>query len=609
MRKVQDLLLIAVLVLAMRLPFLNHPIQGDDVYYLAGAQHAQINPLHPHQAKYYFQGRLVDMRGHPHPPLNAFILGGLLAVFGEVREVPFHAAYMLFSLLAAFSMYFLAVRFTPQPLLATVLFCSVPAFVINGNSLESDLPFLAFWMLGLSAFWYGRLALAALGLALAGLAAYQSVLAIPILALLTWQTHRRSWKHYGVALTPALAILAYQLFEPTPPVAVALGYFRDYGLQTLGKKLVNAQALIGHLGWMGFPPAVYQAFYTPWALLGLPMVVFTPKIAYAFGVAAACSFLTRSSARYAWWPHIFFGGALVLFFAGSARYLLPMAAPLCLMLVESGRVPARWLWLSAAAQLSLALALAFTNYQHWDGYRQFVAQHEVGPRTWVNGELGLRFYAETRGALPLPLGQALRPGDNVLTSELTFPIPVNTGGGQLVELARQEIQPALPLRLIGLNSRSGYSDASAGVLPFDVVFTPLDVITLARVVEREPTLSYLELGAEESSLHILSGAYQIENNEYRWMGHEAKFLLKSGGGTASATFYIPDSAPARTVELLLDGQPVAQKTFEKPGLYTLEGPAPATGKNPILTLRCDRTFQAPGDTRELGIIVRSAGLR
>jgi len=44
---VKQTLLVIVLVLALRLPFLHQAIQGDDVYYLYGAEHAQIEPLHP----------------------------------------------------------------------------------------------------------------------------------------------------------------------------------------------------------------------------------------------------------------------------------------------------------------------------------------------------------------------------------------------------------------------------------------------------------------------------------------------------------------------------------------------------------------------------------
>ena len=144
-----QLAIVTLAVLLIRLPFLNQAVQGDDFYYLKGAEHALIDPLHPHHAEYLFQGVRVTMRGHPHPPLNAWMLGGLLALFGDVREVPFHAAYSLFSLIAAYAAYFIARRYTPRPLLATLLFVAVPPFVVNGNSFEADLPFLAFWLAAL----------------------------------------------------------------------------------------------------------------------------------------------------------------------------------------------------------------------------------------------------------------------------------------------------------------------------------------------------------------------------------------------------------------------------------------------------------------------------
>jgi len=56
----RDLLIVALFILALRLPFIKSGIQGDDVYYLAEAQHAQIGPLHPKHVQYAFMGRMVD---------------------------------------------------------------------------------------------------------------------------------------------------------------------------------------------------------------------------------------------------------------------------------------------------------------------------------------------------------------------------------------------------------------------------------------------------------------------------------------------------------------------------------------------------------------------
>jgi hypothetical protein len=608
----RDIVLICLLILALRLPFLTQPIQGDDVYYLAGGQHALIEPAHPHRAQYLFQGRLVDMRGHPHPPLNAWILGALIAVAGKVHEPLFHAAYALFSLLAALGMYALARLYTPHALAATALFCAVPAFVVNGNSLESDLPFLAFWMLGMAAFFHGRVALSVFPLALAAMAAYQSVLAIPILWLHTFTQRRHDWKRYTAALAPLLAILLYQVWEQAP-VVKAVGYFQEYGLQKFEAKLWNAAALTGHLGWMLFPALGLLAFASRWALLALPFAFLDTSPQYLIGVAVSACFLKRGSQRFGWWPHIFFAGSLVLFFAGSARYLLPLAAPLVLLAIE--RVNPRWLWPAVAAQMLFSLSLAAVNYQHWAGYREFVAQHRADvltKRTWINGEWGLRFYAEELGALPLAQESSIQPGQLMLTSELGYPIPFTVGGGQLIEIARAEIHPALPFRLIGLHSRSGYSTASAGLRPFDLSFAPLDRIRLDQVLARRPTLSYLTMGAAESEFHIVSGAYQIENAQYRWISREAKFLVKPTRDTmdAAAVLYIPDLAPAREIELEVNGAIVARQRFPKPGLYTLEAKSVDVGaKDALVAVRADKTFQAPGDTRELGLILREVGLR
>ena len=82
------LLLVLAVVLLLRAPFLNQAIQGDDIDYLAGAEHAQIDPAHPNHVRYVFLGNLVDMQGHPHPPLNVWFLGLLLALIGVVALIP-----------------------------------------------------------------------------------------------------------------------------------------------------------------------------------------------------------------------------------------------------------------------------------------------------------------------------------------------------------------------------------------------------------------------------------------------------------------------------------------------------------------------------------------
>jgi hypothetical protein len=586
------LALVLAVVLLIRLPFLNQAIQGDDVYYLAGAEHVQIDPLDPNHVQYVSMGDRVDLRGFPHPPFNAWFLGLLLAVIGDIREVPFHAAYILFSVVAALAMWSLAKRFSPHPLWATLLFLAVPAFVINGNSLESDLPFLAFWMASVACFVAGRWAWAAVAMVLAALSAFQAIFLTPILAVYVW-IYRRKDRTARLAtlltLVAPAALLVCQLLERwysgALPVAVSAGYMSSYGLQTLPNKIRNAAALAVHACFLVFPALLPGAILLDWKRRG-----------------REAAFLTA-------WIALFFGGAAVLFFAGSARYLLPMAAPVALLV---SHLRTRWLAIGFAAQMALSLALATVNYQHWDGYRRFARQIRAataGHRVYINGEWGLRYYVEADGGVPLERGQVLRAGDIVVSSRLAYPIAFTA---PTATIAEQAIRASLPLQLIGLEARSGYSTATKGLRPFDISTAPIDIVRAEIVVDRHPALSYLPMNAPEAGGQIVSGLYDLENGAWRWTSGSAVVLLKSPAHPLpiEAAFTIPDAAPARHVELLLDGRVVASETYSGPGAYTLKSP-PQTPAGPTasVTLTIDRTFSVPGDHRELGVVVSGIGFR
>jgi len=639
------LLLVVALVLALRLPFLNQAIQGDDVYYLAGAQHAQIDPLHPNHARYPFLGQVVDMRGHPHPPLNTWVLALLLALMGDVYEVPYHAAYVLFSLVAALAMWSLARRFSPRPLTATLLFMAVPAFVVNGNSLEADLPFLACWMAGMALFvkavdqrssrW---LAVAALPLALAGLAAYQAVLIVPVLWVYLWG-RARDWRPAWLAtVTPVLVLGLWQFYERLStgalPASVLAGYLHGYGLQAFIRKIANAAALIGHAGWMVFPALTAAAFWRsrPWPRIAEPILLAAaipgarldphPLYWIGFGVGATTLVwlavevqLPRDpkSRFLAAWFLIFFGGALVVFFAGSARYLLPIAAPLALLVSTCLADRPRWLYAGLAAQLLLSLGLSTVNYRHWDGYRRFaqsLAGQTADQRVWINGEWGLRFYLEAQGGLPLLRGQAVQPGDLVVSSQLALPLEFTTGGGARAPLAEQQIRSRLPLRLVGLGARSAYSSVATGPRPFDLSRGPIDIVRAEAILERAPALSLLAMSALEAEHQIVSGIHQLESGRWRWMGDRAVVLLKAPPAPAPlhVAFFIPDQAPARRVTLAADGRTVAEQVYPQPGSYTLVS-APVTLSGPTVTvvITLDETFSVPGDHRRLGLILAEVG--
>lgn len=613
------------LVLLVRLPFLNQAIQGDDFYYLKAAEHAQIDPFHPNHARYVFLGDLVDMRGHPHPPLNAWFLALLIRIFGEVREVPFHAAYVLFSLLAAYSAWTIAARLGRQPLLATVLFVVTPAFVVNGNSLESDLPFVAFWLAAIAAFVHGRWWLAAAASVLAALAAYQAVVLTPVLGWWLILNRRRDLRAWAAAFAAPLTIAAWQIFERATsgalPATVLAGYMQTYNLQAMAQKLRNAGALTAHLAWLVFPGLIGLLRPAGWVVLAACAVAavaafasLNPLFFLSCGVGALLllglrRFKTGEQDEIlphkflAGWIAIFFAAALAIFFAGSVRYLLPIVLPVALLV--SDRLSPRWLIAGAAAQAALSFGLAIVNYQHWGAYRDFarsLAPEIARHRTWTNAEWGLRHYLESQGARPIEKGRAFWPGDLVITSAYS-PEPQTGPSATTVE---RTAASGIPLRIVGLGADSAYSSISFGLAPFAVSTAPLDVVRASVIAERKAEHSMLEIGTPAAAGQIVSGIY----NHDRWVARRGTLLLKRPPTATAieAKIFIPPQAPARTVKLYIDGKLVHQRKVPGPGAYTLTAP-PAGGDPATLAIEFDQTFSVPPDRRELGAILLSAGFR
>lgn len=610
----ERLFLIAV-VLLVRLPFLNHPIQGDDAYYLAVAQHAQIEPLHPTHFRHLSAGIDVDMRGYPHPPFNGMYLGALLGLFRDIREVPFHLAYLPFSIMAVLSAYSLARRMSSRPLWVTLLFIATPTFLVNGTSLESDLPHLALFLTAVALFESDRLVLSAACMALASLTAYQAVVLTPLLGWRLFAKRTPLGPRWLVILTPVLTIVAYQAFERLStgamPAAVLTGYFQSYNLQSITNKIRNFAALTTHLGWMVSP------FLAPLSWIAIPAAAVaawfdaSPLFWVPFALGVAILFDSRRNA----WILIFFGAALVIFFAGSARYLLPIALPVAALAVE--RIAKRtWLLaLGFGTHLALGLTLAAANYQHWDGYRRVIAsladQIET-KRTWVNAEWGLRFYAESHGAMPMHRGEALRAGDLLIESKLAFfPADYRTGGGQLTVLERRPIDPSIPLRILSAGSCSAYSSAQNGLCAFGVSTKPADEVVIATITERSPELSYVAMNAPQAESQLLSGVYGLEGGSWRWAASRVVALLKAPPKPQpiAATFRIVDQSPARQISISANGELLATQSYPGPGLYTIRSQLPFPARSPFVTvtLAADKTFQAPGDNRDLALILTGIG--
>jgi hypothetical protein len=452
-------------------------------------------------------------------------------------------------------------------------------------------------------------------MALTALTAYQSILLVPILFL-----YGRKWRTARIAaFTPIAAFFAWQIFERLStgalPAGILANYMSTYGLQVLTQKIKSAVALTGHLAWLVFPALWIPSLYALPFAIGAAFYDLNPlfwgSIAIGVGILIWCARHWRDFL--AQWVLIFFAGALVIFFAGSARYLLPIALPIAILATQ--HVRPRLLEISLACGFALSLALATVNYQHWDGYRQFARafQSDAGAkRLWINGEWGLRYYFESEGGLPLHQGQAIHPDEMVVSSKLSYPIPFTSGGGVLASVAQRTITSSIPLRIVALEGRAAYSTTMLGLRPFDISRAPIDQLSAHLMIENKPTLTDLPMNAPEAGQQIVSGVYQLESGQWRWMSQTATILLKPPAQPSPLTvsFTILAASPARQVTIALNDRTVASQTYSAPGTYVLSSrPVKPEGDTAKLTITADKSFSVPGDNRQLSIILTEAGFR
>src|SRR5579885_54290 len=180
----QDLAFLAAFTLLLHVPFLNQAVEGDEINYLDFARHILIRPLAPFDFQYVFHGKWVQAAGHPHPPLDSYLLALAWKIRGHFSIHFFHVFYLTFALGISFATYAIAARFTRRPLWAALLAAASPLIQVNTNTLASpESPGLALLLSGAAAFFWRRFLLSGLALTLAGLTELQALALGPILLL------------------------------------------------------------------------------------------------------------------------------------------------------------------------------------------------------------------------------------------------------------------------------------------------------------------------------------------------------------------------------------------------------------------------------------------
>ena len=560
MSRGRQLWLLTAFTLLLHLPFLTQPVQGDEVNYLDIAHQVFRQPLTPLNFSYVFQGRLVDVAGHPHPPLTSYFLALLLLLRGHVSVVFFHAYYLVFALGISFAAYAVAAYFTPQPLWAALLVAASPLVQVHSNALGlPESPALALLLVGAAAFFWGRFLTCGIALTLAGLTSLQA-LALPPILLLAY-AFRRQWPSRAAWFAVAAPYAGIAAWEATQfaligrvPGAVLAGYMVESGFNRLRLTGPNAMALLQHLGVLvtllpvslrrlwGLVPGATAAILVrdyAWWERGL-LVVFI-----ALGINALGWFwsLRRRQPALASWCLLYFAFTLAAFYAGAARYLLPLVAPAaCLFVLENGGRRGR-LGLALGWNLVLGLSLSFALFEASRVYAS--VPPPPGKTFLVNGEWGFRYYMVERGGRMIEARSVPAPGEWIVTSELSLGANYDSLAEEAaVPLRALDLPVRTPLRLLDRYSHAGFESAAFGWLPFSFSRRPLDRIAYARTSQFlnvpgnwTPTrlsghLVYLAAPGADTRIPFASDAAQLHFALFARGQGQALFRIRGVSGTA-----------------------------------------------------------------------------
>lgn len=559
---VLGLAFLAAFTLLLHLPFLSQPPQSDEVNYLDIAANIFEQPWTPLNFRYVFQGQAVDMSGHPHPPLNAYILAAIWRAWGSFSPVLFHSVYLLFSLGISVAAYTIAKRYTKRPLWVALLIASAPVIQVAGNSLETDALNLCLLLVGAAFFLEERFLWSGVFLALAGFTSLQSLavaLILPLKYVLDGQRPPRG--ALAAAAAPFVFLGGWQLSQLAwtgkMPLALVAGTATGPVYGRLSLKLVNAQALLAHLGLLYvILPVIPRGIAAIIALIvaaAAPGYPFWERallfVAVMLGVQVVVwlTLRLREQPFLAVWCLAYLAFCFVAFFAGAARYLMPLALPLVILAVRKFEDRPVWFGAALAFNVILGLNLAVANYDLGAIYNRAEPPPPVAGSFLVNGELGFRSRMTRAGGRALETTSAAQPGEWIVRSELCL------GGNRgsfaealAVPIRTLDLASYTPVRLMDRYAHSGFYSAVYGSLPFSFSRQPLDRITYFRTspywkldapwtatqingrlvfVPQQDALIRLPLEAGAEILHVALFARGTGQVRYLILGESGETLL------------------------------------------------------------------------------------
>jgi 4-amino-4-deoxy-L-arabinose transferase-like glycosyltransferase len=532
-----EIVILIAVTLAVTVPFINQAFHWDDRDFVEQAEVLAEDPGKLRLEDYSARGRFYPKFPFRHPPLTSYYLAVFIRA-GGVSEPLFHAAYLIFPLIAAVSMYSLGRRFTKgQPLAAALLFILTPGVMVMSHTVMGNMPGVSLWLAATALFIRGtdkqnwKLLLLSGVVMAADLMTFAQAIGLVPLLILYALLKRPQWRVYLTFLIPIAVYGAWRYYIRSryghPP---AISYRAELNLQA------NARDLLTFLGgalffpvsaWIIFlrrkvdllvgsmviPPLVTWAavyFVSRGELsLGQGLMVallaatgFLIIYAFAAGIVRDGLLLIREKKLspdnfflFAWFASILSAYYISSLSFVAVRHLLPLFPPVVLILIREAeklwprlpRVRMGFIVVTLLVTGLFSLAASIADYRMAGLYRDTASRmaQEYGDspvKVWSLGEFEWRYYMEKNGFEYLGVQSVAKPGDLVIASEinvrgLVAPIPE---GFYTIESSSEPLD-SFPVRTMNPWAGAGFYGNPHGPIPVALSREKMDEITVYRL--------------------------------------------------------------------------------------------------------------------------------
>lgn len=320
------ILVIVLFVLALTLPFSNKAYHVDDVAFIYVADQIAKDSLRPYSFVLEWGGHSGELATHLlDTPLVSYYIALVSWLFGR-SEMVLHISFVLFSLTAGISFYFIAKKFINWPLAASLVMAAAPTFLVSSHNLMLDVPMISLFLLSIALFVYGvnksshkLLLLGSMVAGLAYLAKPNAIFLIPLMAFYCFIKKKPIYISYQLIPVMVIILFAFHNYYFEDRVLI-----KEYAPFLYGKKessiSVAAAYFFSNLSYIGGGTIFTLFLFYPFVLRRKNLAMFSLSLLFA-GISSY--FLYRLSLGFVSGQYTYF--QIFLFFAfvsGSSFFIL-----------------------------------------------------------------------------------------------------------------------------------------------------------------------------------------------------------------------------------------------------------------------------------------------